>query len=396
MKRITLIFTIILAYCLNPISAQTLNQDAEGNSSLVYQGGNIGLDLTKTNLSFSYTNLGLTTAKKDVSKEFKPVWGITAYGKNNEGISDIFKQGQIQPDAGLIGLIGVKYRFDEKPQNLSELENKKKPLVEEKIRLNKEIESLICKTDEANKKRLEDLKIKQNEIAAEIQLIQDERKNINKNRVRRMGLFYLRGGKSGTSFKMVKDNPDSIGLSKIFENHDFSGGFFGFGANYEHGRWLIGLSIDYEFTNNLNTLTKSTFTITTAETYGDETLENKKEIIGYTGDYSTFKRTNINIDAVMFTSLDDDKKSYITWNFYLRHKISNSTKVLPTLTDIGVGAFFFNKENKFLGGVYIEAPDFFQNIERTKDDPDLKEIQKRLTFGVVARFNFALIVGPSF
>lgn len=393
-KQIILITLSVLT--VNCLKAQTLNQDADGNSTIIYQGSNVSFDLTKTNLSFSYTNLGLLSTKADVSKKFRPVWGVNINGKNSDGIADLFKRGDFQPEAGLGGFIGIKYRFDEKPQTLSNLEQQKEPLVIEKIQVNNKLEELKAKTDQSSKEEIEQLTKRKKELEKKIQDIQDKREEINKTRTRKLALFYLRGGRNATSFKLAKDNPDTTGFTKTFENKNFEGGFLGVGINYEYGRWLLGLGIDYEYTNNFDDLNKSTYTLTTKEIKGNQTLESHKEITAFSGNFQTYQRTNLNMDFIMFSKLDEDNRNYIAWNLYIRHKISHTTSITPTYTNIGAGAYFFNKSNKFLGGVYIEAPDFFQDVERTKDAPNFREIQNRLTFGVVAKFNFGSVVGPSF
>jgi hypothetical protein len=395
MKRIVILLSISIVFLNNSI-AQTLNQDAEGKSTIMYQGGNISLDVAKANITFAYSNLGLLSAKSDVSKKIKPVWGVNAYGKNNDGLSNIFNSGELQPEAGLGGFLGIKYRIDEKPQTLSALENQKNIFSSEKTTITNQIEALIEKTDEESIKKVEELKKRQKELDIEIQKIQDQREKLNEQRVRKLVLGYLRGGMNASSFNLVEENADTTSLSKSFNSNDFYGGFIGIGGNYETGRWLLGLSLDYEFTNNFESLTQATYTLTTSETQGNKTLESKKDITGYSGNYETYERINVNFDAIMFCKLDEAERNFVAWNFYIRHKISQNINVMPSYTNVGLGAYFFNKSNKFLGGIYVEAPDFFQDIERTKAEPDLEEIQNRLTFGLVARFNFASIAGPSF
>lgn len=393
MKKYLLLFSLVVIS--NILSAQTLAQDAEGKSSILYQGGSIGIDITKANLTFAYTNLGLAPTS-DVSRKSKFIWGVNASGKNNDGITNLFEKGYFQPEASLGGFVGLKYRFDSKPPSIESLEKEKEPLINEKIQINNQIEELLGKTDDTSKNKLIELRKKQKELDEKIQAINDRREEVNKTRVRKLGLLYLKGGRSATSFKLAEDNTDPEAFSKKFNTKNFYGGYLGLGINYERGRWLFGSSLDYEFTNNTELLTKQTYTVTTTETVGNQTLESKKEITAFSEDYHSYKRVNLNADVILFSSIDDEERNYIAWNFYLRHKMSQSKNVMPTYTNLGLGAYFFNKSNKFLGGIYVEAPDAFEKKEAMKSDPNFRAIQNRLSFGVVARFNFASLIGPNY
>ena len=118
MKKYLLLFSLVLIS--NVLSAQTLAQDAEGKSSVLYQGGSIGIDITKANITFAYTNLGLAPAS-DVSLKSKFIWGVNASGKNNDGVTNLFEKGYFQPEASLGGFVGLKYRFDSKPPSIESL-----------------------------------------------------------------------------------------------------------------------------------------------------------------------------------------------------------------------------------------------------------------------------------
>jgi hypothetical protein len=386
------LFSVLLA---NDLLAQTLNQDAEGNSSIVYEGGNIGFDLTKTNLAISYTNLGLLSTNAETSF-WKPLWGINIYGNISEGIANIFTRGNFQPQSGLIGLLGVRHRFDPKPQELIEVENQKDSLIMERNEVRKKIDSIKGASDTLKDTTLQ---AKKGELAClnnHIQELQNKRKEINNGRTRSLLVLYGRIGKNAISFKLAQENPDTTALSKKFENKYYSGGFFGAGINFEYGRWLFGGAIDREYTNNFDELSKSVYVITTKETKGNQTLENKKEITAYSGNLCYYQRTNLNLDIIMFLKLDNNDRNYMALNSYIRHKISDSPGIMPTFTNIGIGAYFFNKSNKLLGGAYFEAPDIFRNMENKKSNTNDGEIQKRITIGIVAKFNFASIMGPSF
>jgi len=380
---------------LNFASAQTLSQDADGKSTIVYQGANISLDLTKANLTFDFTNLGSLTKTLDRTWKPKLAWGINAYGKNEEGTSFLFNRGELQASAGLGGFLGLRFRID--------------PASGKERILNRDIYSLVKNADRnrliinslKNKKPMDTLQI--NALTKEIESLeseflqkQDALKALEEGIPRQILLFYVKGGRNATSFKLEEVNPIGVPISKTFTTTDFYGGNLAVGANYEVGRWLLGLEVNREFTNNFETLNKSTYILKNTEVSGVNTLESQKEFVAYSGSYKRYKRIDLNFDAIVFSSFGGKEKEYIAWNLYVRHKISESKLIMPTYTNVGLGAYFFNKSNKFLGGFYVEAPDTFESAESKKNEPNYKRLHDRLTFGLVARFSFSAIVGPSF
>ncbi len=390
-----ILLLVLIQFFHNTLSAQTLSQDSQGSSSVLYHGGSIGFDIAQTNITFSYTNLGLTP-EADISAKARSVWGLNAHGRNHEGLAGIFRQGDLQPEAGFGGFWGLKYRFDEKPRSLSDLQNQISMLRADRTAVRNQMEALAGKEDPESIARLEKLRMRHKDLDDQIQEINDAREKINEQRVRKLGLVYLRGGVNASAFRLALENQDPASFTKAFRHQDFKGGYLGAGINYESGRWLYGLAIDYEFTNNLELLASQSFTLTTTEVIGNRALESKREFNAWTGNYTTYSRAGYSIDVIRFSLINEQEENYVALNFYLRHKFADSGDIMPSVTDIGTGAWFFNMSNKFLGGIYLEVPDLFRSIEGMKTEPDSRILQNRLSFGLVGRFNFASIFRPGF
>lgn len=390
---IILLVLINFLYVTSP--AQTLNQDSGGNSSVLYHGGSIGFDIAKTNITFSYTNLGLSP-EADISAKVKSVWGLNAHGRNQEGLAGIFRQGDLQPEAGFGGFLGIKYRFDGKPGDLTELQNRLALLREARASVRKQMEALAEKDDPESIGQLEKLRMCHMDLNRQMQEINDAREKINEQRVRKLGLVYLRGGMNASAFRLAVENQDPASFTKAFRYQDFNGGYLGTGINYESGRWLFGLAIDYEFTNNLELLASQSFSLTTTEVIANRTLESKREFTAWTGNYATYSRAGYSLDIIRFSLINEQEENYIALNLYLRHKFAGSGDIMPSVTDIGTGAWFFNMSNKFLGGIYLEVPDLFRSVDGFRTEPDSRILQNRLSFGLVGRFNFASVFRPGF
>ena len=86
--------------------------------------------------------------------------------------------------------------------------------------------------------------------------------------------------------------------------------------------------------------------------------------------------------------------SRILASLYLRSSLfSRDTAYLKNYTNIGTGLYFINKKGKFLGGLYVELPDINNNVEKAKpqDEINIRPPFKKLTFGIVIKFNISSI-----
>lgn len=369
-------------------NAQILNQDAEGKSSINYQGGNIGIDITQTRLSFTYNNLGYSPSKK-LYNDSRYIWGVSAQGENKESIANLFSRGEIIPQTQLSGMFGWRWRKEDvSPTTKSELEEKyelRKDIINDILDLNIKLSN---ETDEVKKLVIRDNLKK---LEEEQFIIQNNISQLNSLKRRQVVMPYVRAGRSAIAFKhAVTISNNAEGVSTKFESEKFKGNFVGIGLNLETGSFLFGGYIENEHVNNFSHLSKATYTITTTEVVENQTIEAEEKITAYKGNYDTYNRVNYYIDCIYFQSLPE--MNYLAWNVYYRYRQNNNAQATPSYSDIGLGAYFFNQGNKFLGGVYIEAPDLNQDLERSKENPDLRDLHNRLTFGIVARFNFSSIL----
>jgi hypothetical protein len=203
---------------------------------------------------------------------------------------------------------------------------------------------------------------------------------------------YGAGGYTTNGFKLF-ETPDTTNFSKSFQNKLFRGYSTRLGGNIQFGsRWLIGANFGYEMTDNFSTLSSKDYTITTIQSNSSgQQLKTEKKITAYSGDYfDELKTYPLNADAILFVHVSDTAVAGL--NLYLRQTYSESKKKLPETTNIGFGVYFFsNTASKFLGGIYVEAPDINNNIAKNVPDANLRPLNKRLTFGLVAKFTFSSI-----
>lgn len=99
MKRI--IGLLIICFICDLVEAQVLNQDAEGNSSIVWPGGSIGINTKDELFEFNY----YTPYNNSNGK----IWGFDLQGKNSSGIGDLFTDGDFSPQAELSVLGGYHF-----------------------------------------------------------------------------------------------------------------------------------------------------------------------------------------------------------------------------------------------------------------------------------------------
>jgi hypothetical protein len=384
----------IMAASLNcaGIMAQNMSQDAEGRTTILYNGGSIGFDIAKTNMTFTYTNPGLTP-ESGISGSPVFMWGFGAYGKNRDGIAGIVSRGELQPEAGIGMSTGIRHRFDVKPSRLVKLNEEAETLGSEKAKVNREIEALTGATDEKSLQDLSALVNRQNILDSRISKINEERTAINEQRVRRLGLAYLRGGINASSFRLAIDGGGNSPFSKSFAIENFTGGHIGLGVNYETGRWLLGLAWDHEFSNNLDELSYQTFTLTSTETAGNRTLTSRNEFGAWAGNYLSCRRNLLAADILLFSVLNGQERNYIAWNIYFRQRFRGTSGSAP-VTVAGASAWFFNESNKLLGGIYIELSGPAGREDQATEGSVFRDLRSRVSIGLVGRINYAPLSVP--
>lgn len=429
---------IILCMLNCSVLCQTLNQDAEGNSTIISPGGNFSFDIGKTSASLSYNNRAI-----NIQKRSGILLGINIKGENKTGFTNLFSSGSLVPSASLTGIIGFFKNIDiMAPQTETKLDRTKSELkiisdsmdlekkkmgndinltiqeeikkLSKELRANNLIDSISIfrkntntfyskfsnyidkEVKEANdKKVLTDLANKLNKIDSAFKKSidqKDKKFTVLKNQEKVLGeqitfsrfVFYFGFGISALSFDHYKFQ-DSVNVDKNINKEYFRGGFVNFGINYRSGgRLLIGLSVGFENMNNFAKLKEKsiTFRKTTGTDSDKQIIEEK--ITAYSGEFKTYNQINANFDFLYEFNVDDS--SLLNWNIlYARLKFSQDTGIIPHRYNLGTGFYFHKTDGSFLGGVYTEAPDITDNMD------DGRDFFKRLNFGAVFRYNFASI-----
>ncbi len=123
-------------------------------------------------------------------------------------------------------------------------------------------------------------------------------------------------------------------------------------------------------------------------------LLDEKKITGYSGKYGAVEVNNFNADIVFRLKLDDEDRSHLLINPYMRATLfSRDTSLMVNKTNLGAGFYFM--QGKFLGGFYVELPDVNNNAEKMKptDEQNLRQPLQRLSFGIVTKINLKTIMG---
>lgn len=165
MKYLIINLVFIIIFISGNINGQVVYQDARGNSTLLFQGGTFGIDITEASLNLGYNNLKNLPEDKN-----KIIWGFNVQVKNEKGLGNLIKNGQLQPNSKAEIYFGYRI-FDTKLKNnkardkiVMDLQKKEN---EEKNQIEHELREIIKDFLENNKKSLQ----------REIALIKIENKN---------------------------------------------------------------------------------------------------------------------------------------------------------------------------------------------------------------------------
>lgn len=445
MKKIGAV--IIVVFLANTSYCQLLKTD-KSSSSVLVNNTSVGFDIGKTELEFSTNNY----ANKPVDNNIGVLWGVVAKGKNNDGISNVFKAEEFTPSGSLSGHFGFFSSNSEKFKNtysdakLKELElekvsyyNSVKKFFEvempnlikstDGIVLNsaqqKELNKLLAVplnsiSNKFNKTYIELKKIYENRTidnqirlkAEQLVSIIDEKGDIEKlklinkeqSKIRKRDFdalkssaknyqkwnFYGHFGFTGSSFNLFT-GWDTLNLNNSFRKETFAGSMGGLGINYANGGdWIFGAKYTYQVSNNLSSLSKTTYKAMSSITSSGQTFTSETSKTAYSGDYSQIYLNRFDVDIIRFIKISDS--TTLLLDGFMRVTDSNDEKKYASRTDIGLASLFFKPNGKFMGGLYVTLPDVDQNIERQKENPNYKNWYSRLTFGVYAKFSFTSLV----
>ena len=433
---------IIMGISCKLLDGQVLNQDADGKSTLIYSGGTLGFDVGKTEVSFSFNNHYAPVTALDNKPKF--LWGIGAKGKTDNGIAELFSGGHFLPSAEVNGLIGFKWddaistnrtnthqgeihwrssydELDRLRQDRKDLDDTYDTFVKSQTTLlsstgnidnaykndiwnnrgdltniTTHLDSKIndAATTQADKNILTAIKTTAKKYSDDLDALDDEANSLysardsefNQKRFIR-NLFYLSSSVKGTGFDFYRDTTGSF--FNYFGKKTAINWSAMVGYNHQEGRWLWGGAVGAEGISNLTDLKTKDYTITTTDTFSNQTLTTVTKKTAYRLDqYFTYIRINIFADAAYFMPIKGGDNGSIIWNAYIRLYAPVKEPKVQTTMNVGISAYFLDNKGKFTGGVYGQVNDAWD--ARATTVPNIPWYEK-LSFGLIVRYNFAAL-----
>src|SRR5919199_1371354 len=433
--------------------AQVIVQDASESSSIRYQGAAISFDITQARTSFQL-NKFQNALNPDYSKKIN-FFAVQASANSKEGLASILSSGKVVPEASIninIGHSWVNESTRELGDLTSQIIDISKKNGEDRTALTKQVNKVIDDFISANpaatdlngelapvkaigfnlvadairaiankekyKGNLDDLLKLAATLEAKVTSLLipiTRRENIitqlqeSIKSVSSLDRYLIYGilGASGSKFTYLTD-PNALNFDKRFQDKKLEAGKVGLGFNWKRGgRAIWGISFTFTGADNFSLLSDteyvrtSTTTISsttattqpTATTIVTDRLDGVKKIIAFSGDvkYDYFNQSAFNLDHVRFYPGVLGEKSVLVANYYLRQKFTSNSAVFPEVTDVGVGGYFFKSKGSFLGGLYIELPDVFNNIERMQTTPSFRPVYNRFSLGIVTKLTFGSV-----
>jgi hypothetical protein len=434
MKHIVVALSLFM---LSELSfAQGTTENAKGESSILFRG--ISLDL---NVGDAELNFGLNNLTSTIGKNHAPIYGVSITAKNEEGLGTLFSEGDLVPSGR--GSMFLGYSFSNGTNiNCEEIRNRilrrynnflqsvlplykaeMLPAIAQATRdsaadmqfLQKTLTDKLDKITIVSELRLllANVSGERPEVTEAKKIIQERHDNfvkkMNEKQVNlenelsiatkasctspyRQLIVFAFGERNGMSFKRFVGF-DPTDYSKTTTDENFNGGKAGLGLNAQSRNLMFGITFARGTTNNFSLLTKKEYTLraTKPEVNGQIIVEEKK-VTAYSGEYSELSINNIQADFICNLALDKEKTNHLLINPYVTAQFKSSKKdLLPNATDVGCGFYFFQKSGKFMGGFFVEVPDVKNNYEKAKpvEDQNLREPLKRLSFGVVGKFSIS-------
>lgn len=440
MKKISLTIAL-LVLALTDTYAQMTADDAKGQSTIVYKSTSIALNITDATVSANWNNFN----RLGIDKKSRLLWGLSASSKNKDGLSDLFESGDFTPESKFGGFIGMRFNGDAssfdlntererlemlpiyrryikttsykdmvekiiKDRGLSASELKKLTDVFNPLTNNymATVKDLIAKIDGAKfdasgqptvKIIRDSLAFRQAQINsmqsafdkvsnAETAIITELAKHRNITTTKAYTVF-LNGGFNGNSLNFY-DPTVTTSYAARFDTVSFRGGFIDLGFNYDTGpHWTLGVSVGYEHYNNIDSLSKTDYSVKTSTSQGNDQLSTSKSYSAYSGHYIVYDRANIKTDALCFEKVSDDYR--LVWNtLYSRFILPIKDSRIKPVINLGSSINFYKVAGKIVGGFYLQSNDVFNKMESKDNFGD------RLSFGITAKYSFDSIVDRSF
>ena len=460
-----------------PLYGQVLSGDANGKSTILFEGGNISFNLQEKAFDVAYNHFqdyrfskkldSATIVKLFNQQDFtmpnlkRRVWGISARGKAANGLALVFAGGNLASQGNIGGYMGwsklgnytkeVEQTISktEKERNKSALlaqglkeayfralEEKGEKWIKEKIKtadtlrlkntlievlgrnMPKDI-SLAFQARKLNSDQGDAVFINFNgfmAFEAEKAYQTDYLKNIApleakfteaveslgkmRNYWTKRSTFYINGGIEGIGFKLMGAF-DSTNASKSYSDKAFTGFFANVGYNWHYGEdkhpflgknAIIGINGGIANTSNFGSLQAATLTVKKVDIDKmKQELISEKKVDVYSG-FETYYQLSLNFDVVKMYKIED--KYTIATTYYGRHNapLTKGIKTVTT-TDLGVSSYFFKDDGVFMGGLYVQFPDVFDNNKLNRKNQASQSISQRWMFGIVSKINIVTLFG---
>jgi hypothetical protein len=435
---------LVLIFFSKDILAQGLTGSASGSSAILLGGNNLNFNLSDPTVNISLNNL-----QNAIGRQNHHIFGVSATGKNEDKIADLFSKGNLTNSANLNGFFGwswsngltigqediVKSRLKEEEEIVRKhlrifLDTLKNDIalkslwidVNHKDNIEKLHNNLIKEIKgEQNKDTLVEiinnsqipinykttilslLKIASDNWTKEISedpslkdLNYKQKEIIQKYLSKPYKQFKIFGfgGIHAMDFKRFV-GWDSMVLSNSFSDNYFRGGNFGFGLNYQCKNWIFGGTYRYIETSNFSLLSKKEYSLRNVQSLNNQTVIEEKKITAYSGEYDAFRMNELHIDVIYNLGLDTSRGYYVLINPYIRSQVFSGNKdLMPNNSNIGTGFYFFNSKRNFLGGFYAQLTDVNNSFESIKPEADqnFRPPLKRITFGLVMAYSFNTII----
>ena len=428
------IFTFILVLFFSSGSAQILNQDESGNSSIVVSGGSIGLDFKETLLKANYYS--------PTDKNRGILWGLDLQGKNKTGVSTLFSNREFTPESKLSFLFGYFFSnvkrngdFDKKnklARNIEDLEEEESRIIEkieeikylsdyvEKLRnaeaidiaiklsnildkpnylsYQKSISNLIfyLKKDERTTKILNILRELTTRIdkdenfnnyvktSTELENQRNELKNFDRITYKGSSKhkFYVRPVINALEFKIDTENLTQNFLDRFHDTLEVFGAIeLGFTSRINDD--YFGANITYGGVSSLRTLPISTYSFTSIDsTIKDGLLTRTTEVTAFSGNYFKERLTSIRVDWVKLLSYNQKKSSFLAIGLFFNRNWFTDSNNFDRLENFSSLGTFINlidgKKGQFVGGIYLQSSDIFGETDNG--------FEKSINFGVTTKY----------
>lgn len=240
----------------------------------------------------------------------------------------------------------------------------------------------------------------------------DAERNVRQNLgINKRHSVFLDFGMSANAFKTYQLR-DTLNLSNNFKNQQFEGANIRFGYNFKLGSFLIlGGSIGYRKWSNRELLSSKNYSLENSISSDQSKLTSKKEFTAYSGEYHEFNQTYLQFDIVWFftdKAMESNSnphksrnrrmetKNIFGLNPYFNYYASDNTGFYPNISNLGLNVFVFKPDGAFSGGIFVELPDIQNNLEKMKEEPNLRSPFTRLSFGLIGKLSIGSLIASNF